>query len=311
MLCFFCNIAKKKYHYMRFPRFAIIFLFVMFASVVLQAQKDSFPLPVVPSTIKTPEARANYLALHYWDLYEFSDNGLIGNKDVSEQGFSNFISIMPYVTQREAAFEALVARMNTNPKMTPYFVALAEKYLSEPLSPVYNEDLYLLMLEKVVASKGLSELDKGEYKFDLKMAKKNRLGTRAANFTYLCRNGMRGELWDVCGGEYVLLLFGDPDCNVCMDAKEQLAASAIIKDMVDDKRLTVLSVCVEGKTKVWEKSSAPDGWIDACDEKMVIYDKQLYEIKGLPVIYILDSECKVVMKNVQPHQVLRFFSEKK
>lgn len=296
---------------MRFYRFAITLLFVMFASVMLKAQKGSYPLPAVPPTIKTPEARANYLALHYWDRYDFSDNGLIGNKDVSEQGFSNFISIMPYVTQREEAFEALVARMVTNSKMTPYFVALAEKYLSEPLSPVYNEDLYLLMLEKVVASNGLSELEKEEYKFDLKMARKNRLGTKAANFTYLCRNGMRGKLWDIRGGEYVLLLLSDPECNVCMDAKEQLATSAVIKDLVDDKRLTVLSVCVEGKTKVWEKASAPDGWIDACDENMVIYDKQLYEIKGLPVIYLLDSECKIVMKNVQPHQVLRFFSEKK
>ena len=310
MLCFFCNIAKNNFRDMALFRLAVIILYVI-ASHVMWAQTTVFPLPHVPSTIKTPGARANYLALHYWDLYDFSNNELIGNKDISEQGFSNFISIMPYVTQREEAFETLVARMASNPKMTSYFVALAEKYLSEPLSPVYNEDLYLLMLDKVVACKDLSALDKEEYKFDLKMAQKNRIGTKAANFTYFCRNGVSGKLWDIRGGEYVLLLLGDSDCNICVETKDQLAASAVVKNLVDNKKLTVLSVCVEGKTKGWENASAPKGWIDACDEKMVIYNKQLYEIKGLPVIYLLDSECRVVLKNVQPHQVLSFLSEKK
>lgn len=295
---------------MRFSRFAITLLLVMSASVMLQAQKASFPLPQVPSALNTPEARANYLAQHYWDLYDFCNNDLIGNKDISEQGFSNFISIMPYVTQREETFEIFVSRIASNQKMTAYFMALAEKYLSEPLSPVYDEALYLLLLEKIVACKDLPALDKEEYKFDLKMAKKNRLGTKAANFAFLRRDGVAGKLWDVRGGEYVLLLLGDPDCSVCVDAKEELANSLLIKNMVDKGKLAVLSVCVEGKTKGWKKSSAPKGWIDACDEKTAIYDKQLYEIKGLPVIYLLDSKHTVVMKNVQSNQIIRFLSGK-
>ena len=72
--------------------FSIIFLLIPF---FLFAQ-NGFPLPDVPQSLKGPELRANYLALHYWDRYDFGNDALIGNKEISEQGFSNFISIMPF-----------------------------------------------------------------------------------------------------------------------------------------------------------------------------------------------------------------------
>ena len=54
-------------------RFVIsIFLFL---PTLLIAQ-DGFPLPDVPKTLKGPEVRANYLALHYWDNIDFN-NGII------------------------------------------------------------------------------------------------------------------------------------------------------------------------------------------------------------------------------------------
>ena len=290
-------------------RFIItLLLLAAFAFPSVQAQTDTFPLPQVPSALNTPGARANYLALHYWDKYDFADNSLIGSKNISEQGFSNFISIMPYVTQREEAFEVLVSRMATNRRMVSYFMALAEKYLSEPLSPVYDEALYLLMLEKVVGCDAVSARDREEYGFDLRMAQKNRIGTKATDFAYLSRDGRRGRLQGVKGYDYVLLFLGDPECDICVRTKEELASSAVIKKMVDEGKLAVLSVCVEGKTEMWEATVAPKGWIDACDDKMAIYDKQLYEVKGLPVLYLLDGNHNILMKNVQPEQVIRRLS---
>ena len=106
----------------------------------------------------------------------------------------------------------------------------------------------------------------------------------------------------------MLLFLGDPECDICVQTKEELASSPIVKKMVDTKKLAVLSVCVEGKTDMWKETPAPKGWIDACDDKMAIYNKQLYEVKGLPVLYLLDGEHKVLMKNVQPEQLVRRLS---
>lgn len=285
-----------------------IALFILLFLPSLLMSQESFPLPDVPSTLKGVEVRANYLAAHYWDRFDFGDNALVGSKEVSEQGFSNFISIMPYVTAKEAAFESLASRLAANSRMLQYFLGLGIKYLAEPLSPVYDEELYIMFLEKIVAQQGISEGDREEAGFDLSMAKKNRIGAKAADFTFLKRNGRRDRLHNV-GGEYILLFFGDPECDVCIAVKEEMKSSTVFAGLVDSGRLTVLSVCVEGKTDVWKNTPAPQGWIDACDDRQVIYGELLYDIPGLPVLYLLDKEHNVIMKNVQFQHIEQFFND--
>lgn len=282
--------------------FLVILFFLPIAAV---AQNAGFPLPDVPQTLKGPEARANYLALHYWDKYDFDDYSLIGNKDISEQGFSNFISIMPYVTEKEAAFDNFASSIAANVKMLRYFMALGEKYLAEPMSPLYDESLYILLLEKVNELEGLDEANKEQFAFDLRMAKKNRLHTEAADFSYLTREGKRGRLSRV-KSEYTLLFLGDPECEVCSIVKGELLDSPVFNDFVGSGRLKVLFVCVEGKTEAWMNAPAPPDWIDACDDKGVIYEKLLYDIPGLPVLYLLDSDKRVVLKNASAGQIKEY-----
>lgn len=283
----------------------IIISILLFLPALLAAQEE-FPLPDVPRTLKGAEARANYLSLHYWDRFDFKDNTLIGNKDISEQGFSNFISIMPYVSEKEAAFEALASRLASNSRMLQYFLGIGIKYLAEPMSPVYNEGLYIMFLEKIVAQEGISERDYEEANFDLTQAKKNRIGTKATDFTFMKRNGRHDKLSNV-KGEHILLFFGDPECDICITVKNEMKVSPLLSRLIDSGRLTVLSVCVEGKTDAWKETPAPQKWIDACDDKQVIYGKNLYDIPGLPVLYLLDKEHKVIMKNVQLQHIEQYF----
>ena len=280
---------------------------LLFLPYFLVAQ-DGFPLPDVPKTLKGPEVRANYLALHYWDKIDFNDSSIIGNKEIVEQGFSNFISIMPYVGEKEAAFEMLGFRLVTNTKMLQYFLAVGMKYLSEPLSPVYNEELYIMFLNGIVSQQGISERDYEEVVFELGMARKNRIGTKAADFAFLKRDGKLGRLSKV-KAEYILLFLGDPECDVCAEVKEDIKSSEVVASFIDNGRLKVLSVCVEGNTDAWRQTALPSTWIDACDDKQVIYSDLLYDIPGLPVLYLLDKEHNVVMKNV-PLSYIELFLEK-
>ncbi len=285
----------------------ILLIIALLLPIGVMAQ-ETFTLPEVPKILKTPTERANYLALHYWDNYDFTNVALIGNEDISEQGFSNFISIMPYVTEKEAAFEQLAKRMSENEKMLRYFMGIGDKYLSSPHSPVYNEELYILMLEKVVALPQIAKKDKENYTFDLKMAKKNRVGSIATDFEFLERDGKHRRLSEV-KGEYLLLFFGDPECDVCVDTKEQLLASPLFRKYTANGRLKVVYICVEGKTNAWKKTPAPEGWIDACDEKEAIYDKQLYNLPGLPILYLLDENQRIMMKEIHHEHLLSFLTK--
>ena len=224
------------------PRFQFFLVILFFLQPLLvAAQGGSFPLPDVPKELRGPEARANYLASHYWDRYDFGDDRLIGSKEVTEQGFSNFISIMPYVTEKGAAFGRLAERLVGNGRMLDYFVALGVKYLYEPASPVYDDALYILMLEKVLEQESLSEKHRQEFGFDLRMARKNRVGSVAADFSFITKDGKNSTLHKT-EGEYLLLFLGDPECEYCVETKEKLLALPAFMHFVDSGRLKVLSV---------------------------------------------------------------------
>lgn len=284
-----------------------VILLVVFAlsAVVNSLGSEVFPLPSVPDSLVTAESRANYLALHYWDNIDFNDPTIIGNEDISEQGFSNFISIMPYVTQKEVAFAEFISKISLKPDVQDYFMAVAKKYLAESQSPVFNEELYITMLQSLLSSDMLDSARRAKYSVILNTEIKNRVGEVATDFEFMLRDGERGRLSEI-DAKYILVFFSDPDCDRCNSVKAQIDASAVVRIKLLLGDLALLSVCVEGDTDAWKRIKTPDEWIDACDEKCAIYDQELYDIPGLPSFYLLDSSHRVILRDVHFQLVENF-----
>lgn len=284
-----------------------VILLVVFAlsTVVNSLGSEVFPLPSVPDSLVTTESRANYLALHYWDNIDFNDSTIIGNEDISEQGFSNFISIMPYVTQKEVAFAEFISKISLKPDVQDYFMAVAKKYLAESQSPVFNEELYIMMLQSLLSSDMLDSARRAKYRVILNTEMKNRVGEVATDFEFMLRDGGRGRLSEI-NAKYILVFFSDPDCDRCNSVKAQIDASAVVRIKLLLGDLALLSVCVEGDTDAWKRIKTPDEWIDACDEKGAIYDQELYDIPGLPSFYLLDSSHRVILRDVHFQLVENF-----
>ena len=284
-----------------------VILLVVFAlsAVVNSLGSEVFPLPSVPDSLVTAESRANYLALHYWDNIDFNDPTIIGNEDISEQGFSNFISIMPYVTQKEVAFAEFISKISLKPDVQDYFMAVAKKYLAESQSPVFNDELYIMMLQSLLSSDMLDSARRAKYSVILDTEMKNRVGEVATDFEFMLRDGGRGRLSEI-DAKYILVFFSDPDCDRCNSVKAQIDASAVVRIKLLLGDLALLSVCVEGDTDAWKRIKTPDEWIDTCDEKGEIYDQELYDIPGLPSFYLLDSSHRVILRDVHFQLVENF-----
>ena len=284
-----------------------VILLVVFAlsTVVNSLGSEVFPLPSVPDSLVTAESRANYLALHYWDNVDFCDPTIIGNEDISEQGFSNFISIMPYVAQKEVALAEFVSKISLKPDAQDYFMAVAKKYLAESQSPVFNDELYIMMLQSLLSSDMLDSARRDKYSAILETEMRNRVGEVATDFEFMLRDGERGRLSEI-NAKYILVFFSDPDCDRCNLVKAQIDASAVVRIKLLLGDLALLSVCVEGDTDAWKRIKTPDEWIDACDEKCAIYDQELYDIPGLPSFYLLDSSHRIILRDVHFQLVENF-----
>ena len=277
-------------------RVILYLFFSLCMSLVMRGQTVAFPLPEVPQMLVDPTDRANYLAKHYWDRFDFKDNGLIGGTEITEQGFVNFISIMPYVTEKKEAFAVFARRMAENPKMLEYLLEVGEHYLFDNFSPVYDEELYLVLVEELLKRPELSLVQKERLRYQQRLAMKNRVNHLATDFSFMLRSGQRMNLKGL-KGELVLLYLNDPECSACKQIKEALEQSDIIGRWSKSGRMKVVSICIEGKTAGWKHIPAPAGWIDGCDDTRILLEEDLYDLRNLPAIYLLDADKRILLKN--------------
>lgn len=157
----------------------------------------------------------------------------------------------------------------------------------------------------VTAFAGSLEENEERMRYLQEMESKNSVGDIAVDFAFLKKDGMTDSLHNI-SSDYVLLYFNDPDCSDCKMLKDSLFVSAILNELIDNDKMKVLSVCVEGKTVEWNAQRLPEGWIDACDENMTITDDELYYLPCLPVLYLLDGKHRVLLKNTNVQELEGF-----
>jgi len=279
--------------------------------------ENIFHLPQIPEVITSPEERGKFLVMHYWDRFDFSNERLISRPEITEQAFVDYIHILQNYVSFEDAKKSLhytLKKMKENDAMHAYFASLFEKYLYEPNSPFRNEEFYLVVLKQLIKSSSLSKEEKSKYKFQLSMANKNRVGKKATNFNYTLASGETLSLYSI-KSDYLLLIFFDPECSTCDAVIRQIKESESVNNAMKMNSptrtmLTVLTVYPGENLNVWLDylPQLPAEWTNAYDQGMVITKKNLYDINTYPILYLLDKNKKVILKDPPVEAVDGFFS---
>lgn len=271
----------------------------------------TFPYPTIPHELRTVEDRAGFLLEHYWDNIDFGDTALVHKPDIAEQGFSNFIDLLPRVdsavaVRGVAVFSAAAFRRSTPQNVREHFADLAEHYLADPNSPMRSDALYLLFLDRLTAAQAFSPAERERFSFKRVNIAKNQPGMVAADFAYIDRNGHESTL-HATKGEYTLLYFYDPDCENCHETTAFFSKSSLL---TTNPRLTVLAVYPDADTDLWRKEPQlfPSKWIDAYSPGGKVA-ASLYYIRATPTIFLLDKDKRVLLKDTSPAVLLRYLSE--
>ena len=280
----------------------ILLAIVLFlASLTANAQQEApFPYPSIPDTLRTPSARACYLVRHYWDGYNFADTTQDVAGGMAEQGFVNFLDLLPRVPRAVAAsgIMAFVDRMYVDglPNVRDYFAGLADGYLGNDDSPMRDDVLYAQFLDIMGANKFASVAERTRNDYMARNLRKNLPGTTAADFDYIDRHGNRHSLHGLTA-PMTLLYFYDPDCGHCRHVLEQLLAIPQLTS--EDGAVRVLAVYPYGYDERWSSSAThfPSTWTDGYSPDGDVTARDVYYIKSMPSLYLLDKDKKVLLKN--------------
>ena len=272
----------------------------------IQDTIKSITLPAIPAMMTAPEQRADFLVKHYWDNVNFADTNYIHHPEVTEQAWADYCDILNHVPLETAqeAMRKTIERTNVDKKVFTYITDLADKYLYDPNSPMRNEEFYIPVLDAMLDSPLLEEIEKVRPKARRELAQKNRIGTKALNFNYTLASGAQGSLYQL-QAEYILLFINNPGCHACTETIDALRNAPIINQLLEQKRLTVLSIYPDEELDEWRKhlNEFPQEWINGYDKKFAIKEQQLYDLKAIPTLYLLNKEKTVFLKDATTQAV--------
>lgn len=276
--------------------------------------RKEFSMPTIPEGLSTVSQRADYLAEHYWDHFDFSDTGYIHLPEITEQVFVDYLDILPHTGRQnaESSITEMLAQTidkDTTGMMYPYFLDLYKSYLHDPNSPMRNDEYYIPVTGFVLADTLSDMATKERAGFDLSMMKKNRVGQIATNFSYRLTSAKRGTLHKI-QSDYILLLFYNPDCHSCSQTIDYLKQSELINSYLQEGSLKILAVYPDSDLAVWKKhlGDIPAAWINCYDKDQSVKNRLLYDLKAIPTLYLLDKDKMVLLKDMDVVTVEKYLS---
>ena len=273
-------------------------------------RKDTFPYPKIPAVIVDAREKKKYLLAHYWDEYTFPDATLV-NKDIPEQAFVNYIFLLGDESltkqQKEESLQSFCIKfIGQKPLIQERFMNMFDNYLYNSNSPYYNEELYAVYLRCMLQT-SIDEARKSTFQFLLSLINRNNPGEIATDFPYYLPNGKSQTLRStLVSGNYLLLIFYDPECQNCHQIMQQMIQNRYLNSLSENGLLTVLAVYTEGNKDVWKQSlqEMPDSWIVG-EDRQTIKDNALYDLKAMPSMYLLNKKKEVLLKDASYAQLMQ------
>lgn len=283
----------------------------------------AFPSVQVPGIYTSSMERQVYAAEHFWDRFFSGADGMKCDSVTVcgvpaaelETFFSTYVVLLQGIDIGEgrkdirSLFGKIEARQLADTLSNVYnvFGRLMDRYLYDPNSPFRDEDLYQPYLEGLAASPVTDPDLAPSYAFAARMCSLNAIGTLAANFRFTDASGRSRSLYDVKAA-YTLLLFSNPGCKSCEDIVKLIKDNAAISKSVSSGRVAVVTIYIDDDLKAWRShlSSLPKEWYNGYDPGMVIRKTPLYNIRGIPSLYLLDKDKLVIMKDAPENRAISY-----
>ena len=278
--------------------------------------------PGVPTMITDRAEASEYLVTHFWDAFLEGDylcdsthvNG-VSSEEV-ESALGRYVTLLENNCSREFALRKMaeffgnVEKYSVEHKGTnvfAFFEKMVPKYLYDPNSPSRDEDLYHPYVSRLAASALVDEDMKPAYSFDARMSDFNRVGSVAADFKFTDLAGQRHTLLGV-KAPWTLLLFTNPGCPACEDLIAQITENTMITRHIKEGTLAVVNIYIDLEREKWQALAVkyPSDWLSGYDQDYIIRRDLIYNVRGIPSIYILDKDKRVVMKDAPAEKALPY-----
>lgn len=272
--------------------------------------------------VMSDEQKMDYLSEHFWDTFlrnaegcADSDSTTLGNvpREEVEQAVANYIALLLSQPLAKAQTNAAsfakaltgLEQADTSGTVFEQLSALFERYIYDPNSPVRDEDIYAGYAGGLAEFPGLSAARRASCLEDVRLTSLNRRGTKAADFNFCDNRGRQYSLYGI-KAERIILFFSNPGCTACKEIIETIKAVPGLDDAISSGRIAVLNIYIDEDIAGWLDYMPiyPKSWYNGYDYDHIIRGDELYNVRAIPSLYLLDENKTVLLKDVPVERLI-------
>ena len=93
-----------------------------------------------------------------------------------------------------------------------------------------------------------------------------------------------------------------------MEIINVLKGEPVISGMIADGTLAVLNIYIDEDLKGWRDYMPvyPEQWYNGFDPDLVIRTYNLYNVRAIPSLYLLDEEKRVILKDAPENRLFEY-----
>lgn len=260
--------------------------------------------PMNPDGTKDSTFAFRYIKLHYFDNLDFKDERLLRTNLVDakvKKYLNDYISKTP--DSIEVAVDFIVSKAAINKKTFQFItVMLLNEYATSKIMGF--DAVYVYIVDKYYSSGKAFWLDDvGLYRIQAQAerVRPTLIGKPAQPLILQDTAGVDIPLYSL-SSRFTIVLFWSPDCGHC---KKEIPKVEALYPELKTLGAEVYAVYSEEEIDKWEKwiSEHNYGWINVCD----LHEKESYQVKynitQTPMLYVLDSNKKIIGKKINIEQV--------
>ncbi len=283
----------------------------LFVSSLLNAMRDiKIPDSIVNSTDSTLSYK--YYKQHYWDYLDLSDSCLLRSpvymRNV-EQYFDQVVAFHP--DSVTAAIDMVISKARPNDEVVGY---LLWYYIAEYQNPKFMgfDKVFVHIVDNYFSKEDVrnttpSILNSLQERAD--DLRPNLIGYEAPEMILVDTLGHLRSFKEM-KNDYLILFFWDFDCGICGKEIKELKKV----DNSEKYDIGVYAVNVNGDLDKWKESvivkDVPG--LNVNGTRSATQDfHDLYDIYGTPVLYLLDSQRKIIAKRIGASKVIEFIDNYK
>ncbi len=253
-----------------------------------------FEYPVAPEDLTNFNDKCNWLAENFWNPLDVKANGAVDQAKLNH-AFKVYATTCQYADKDKVtvAVDKLMKSIQKNPTLLVQMTKAAEETIYGPRAEFWIDELYTKILASALTSKKFPEGKRARYSQQLKQLRNTMIGSEPARFDFVRANGEAAQYFPMATP--TIIIFGDPDCDECRMGKLKMQSNVEFSKAVKDGKINVLFIIPDADAG-WEKKviDFPSNWTVGASESV----GDVYDIREVPEVYIIDSEGKVANKHI-------------